>query len=47
MTDDVAAVTGADGGFTLPDVPPGTYQLRVWHEVLKAAERPDRDGDRR
>jgi len=23
---------GADGTFTIPDVPPGTYTLRVWHE---------------
>lgn len=23
---------GADGSFTIPDVPPGTYTLRVWHE---------------
>jgi len=28
------AVTGADGRFTLPDVPPGTYDLVVWHEKL-------------
>jgi hypothetical protein len=39
VTDDVAAVTGPDGRFTLSDVPPGTYQLRVWHEALKAADR--------
>ena len=39
VTDDVAVVTGADGRFTLPDVPAGTYQLRVWHEALKAADR--------
>jgi hypothetical protein len=39
VTDDMAAVTGADGRFTLPDVPAGTYQLRVWHEALKAADR--------
>jgi hypothetical protein len=39
VTDDVAAVTGGDGRFTLPDVPAGTYQLRVWHEALKAADR--------
>ena len=39
VTDDLAVVTGADGRFTLPDVPPGTYQLRVWHEALKAADR--------
>ena len=37
VTDEVAAVTGGDGGFTLRDVPPGTYELRVWHEALKAA----------
>ena len=35
-TDEQSAVTGADGTFTLADVPPGTYQLRVWHEALKA-----------
>jgi len=38
VTDDAAAVTGPDGRFTLPDVPPGTYQLRVWHEAVKAAD---------
>jgi hypothetical protein len=37
VTDEVAAVTAADGRFTLPDVPPGTYELRVWHEALKGA----------
>ena len=37
-TDDVAVVTGADGRFTMPDVPPGTYPLRVWHESLKTAD---------
>ena len=30
------AVTGADGGFSIPDVPPGTYTLEVWHEALGA-----------
>jgi plastocyanin len=35
-TDEQSAVTAADGSFTLADVPPGTYQLRVWHEALKA-----------
>jgi len=39
VTDDVAVVTGLDGKFALPDVAPGTYQLRVWHEALKGAER--------
>jgi len=28
------AVTGADGSFQLGDVPPGTYDLVVWHELL-------------
>lgn len=37
VTDEVAAVTGPDGAFTLPNLPPGTYELRVWHESLKAA----------
>jgi plastocyanin len=37
VTEDMAAVTSADGSFTLRDVPPGTYELRVWHESLKAA----------
>ena len=36
VTDDMAVVTGADGQFSLPDVPAGTYELRVWHEALKA-----------
>jgi hypothetical protein len=35
-TDDHSAVTAADGTFTLADVPPGTYQLRLWHEALEA-----------
>jgi hypothetical protein len=39
VTDDVAGITGTDGRFTLPAVPPGTYPLRVWHETLKASER--------
>ena len=34
-TDEQSAVSAADGAFTLADVPPGTYQLRVWHEALK------------
>jgi plastocyanin len=28
------AVTDAQGAFRLPDVPPGTYTLRIWHERL-------------
>lgn len=37
VTDELAVVTGADGTFTLTGVPPGTYELKVWHEALKAA----------
>ena len=29
------AVTGADGSFTIADVPPGTYSLAAWHEGSK------------
>lgn len=35
VTNDMAVVSGADGKFTLRDVPPGTYELRIWHESLK------------
>ena len=27
--------TGSDGSYSLRDVPPGRYELRVWHEKLK------------
>ena len=37
VTDDLAGVTGADGRFSLDNVPRGTYELRIWHESLKSA----------
>ena len=29
------AVTGPDGGFTIPDLPPGTYDVIAWHPYMK------------
>lgn len=29
------AVTGEDGTWTIPDLPPGEYELEAWHERLK------------
>ena len=37
VTDEAAAISGADGRFSIDNVPPGTYELRVWHESLKGA----------
>jgi len=33
-TNPYAAVSAADGSFTITDVPPGTYKVMVWHETL-------------
>jgi len=33
-----AAVSAADGSFTIPGVPPGTYEAKVWHERLGKAK---------
>ena len=33
-TDDRSVVTASDGSFIVEDVPPGTYEVRVWHERL-------------
>lgn len=37
VTSEMAAVTGSDGTFRLTGVPAGTYELKVWHELLKVA----------
>lgn len=37
VTDELTAVTGADGRFKLDGVPAGTHQLKIWHEALKVA----------
>jgi hypothetical protein len=28
------AVSGTDGSFKLPDLPPGKYEVTAWHEVF-------------
>jgi len=33
------AVTKADGSFQIPNVPDGSYTVKVWHPKLKAAEK--------
>jgi len=34
------AITGADGTFSIADVPPGSYTLVVWQEATGASEMP-------
>jgi hypothetical protein len=34
------ATTGADGHFTIKDVPPGSYTLAVWHELAGEKSAP-------
>lgn len=36
VTDERSAVTDKDGKFQIDGVAAGTYELRIWHEVLKA-----------
>lgn len=33
------AVTGIEGSFSIPDLPPGTYRIRAWHPTLGEQER--------
>lgn len=35
-TADRSGLTEADGSFQIPDVPPGSYEITVWHESLQA-----------
>ena len=36
VSNDLGAVSGIDGSFTIKGVPPGTHELSIWHERLGA-----------
>jgi hypothetical protein len=38
------AITGDDGAFELRDVPPGTYQISMWHEHWDITDKTEKDG---
>jgi hypothetical protein len=40
------AVTGDDGSFELPNLPPGTYTIEAWHEKYDAMEQTITVGDK-
>jgi hypothetical protein len=39
------AVTGSDGSFELPNLPPGTYTIEAWHEKYEVMEQTITIGD--
>jgi Polysaccharide lyase family 4, domain II len=32
------AITDENGKFSIADIPPGTYRLKIWHETLGETE---------
>ncbi len=38
------ALTDESGAFTLSDVPPGKYTIKMWHESWEVAEKIEKDG---
>ncbi len=38
------ALTDENGAFTLTDVPPGKYTIKMWHESWEVAEKIEKDG---